>query len=75
MRQSRLTSIIRGAKHIRGNPPDGTNIDDEALCFDDGTVEMVHHPHGAEDVDREHFFHGREVRVDGCHGVACDVCS
>ena len=73
MRQSSLTGVIRGAKYIGRNSTNGTNIDDEALRFDNGTVEMVHHPHGAEDVDGEHLFHGGDVRVHGRHGVAYDV--
>ena len=73
MRQGSLAGVIRGAKNVGGNTTDGTNVDDEALRFDNGTVEMVHHPHGSEDVDREHLFHGGDVRVDGRHGVACDV--
>ena len=73
MRQGSLAGVVRGAKHIRGDAPDGTNVDDEALRFDKGTVEMVHHPHGPEDVDAEHFFDGGDVRVDGCHGVACHI--
>lgn len=31
---------------------------------------MVHHPHGAEDVDVEHFLDFSDVGIDACHCIA-----